>query len=202
MDLESYRGTMKTENIICMLFISLVLAGSTACLADNNAGPSTRDLSVPKEKLPEGFRLIAALPEMDPEVNMTDYIKDFYGAKDIGLANATVGIYQWGKTGEAYDPKIIYDAKITLIQLQDEEHANAAISNYRSQPTYQNLLARGLPIFGNATLNGHEALEIREIRSDDSFKYLYLWNTGSIVAFVEGNGNRNESLELASATGL
>jgi hypothetical protein len=127
---------------------------------------------------------------------MTDYIKDFYGSEDIGPANASVGIYQWGKPGEDYD------AKITLIRLSDEEHAGAAVSNFENQETYQNLLARGVSIFGNATINGHGALEIKDIRGDNSFRYLYLWNTGSIVALVEGNSNKNQSLELASATGL
>ena len=187
---------MRLKNFICILLLFLALAASSGCLAENKASPSSADLAVPKEKLPEDFKLLASLPEMDPTVNMTDYIKGFYGAKDIGPANASVGIYQWGKPGEAYD------AKITLIQLLDEEYALSAISNYKSQSTYKDLLARGLPIFGNATINNHETLEIKDIRGDESIRYLYLWNTGSIVALVEGNGDRSKSLELASATGL
>ena len=84
----------------------------------------------------------------------------------------------------------------------DEEHAKAAISNFKSQETYKDQLARGLPIFGNATVNGHEALEVKDIRGDNSIRYLYLWNTGSTVAFVEGNGDMNQSRMLANATGL
>lgn len=187
---------MRSENIICLLFISLVLASSAGCLAKDPAGASTANPAVPTENLPEGFKLLAALPEMDNSVNMTDYIEDFYGSEEIGPANTTVGIYQWGKPGESYD------AKITLIQLSDEEHARAAVSNFKSQETYQNQLARKLPIFGNATINGHETLEIKDIRGDNSFRYLYLWNTGSIVALVEGNNNKNLSMELAGVTGL
>jgi len=187
---------MRSKNIICILFISLLLASSSVCLAEDSSSPAAANLTVPKEGLPEGFKLLAALPEMDPQVNMTDYIKEFYGDLDIGPANASVGIYQWGEPGESYD------AKITLIQLLDEEHARAAISNFKSQETYQDQLARGLPIFGNATVNGQEVLEVRDIRGDNSIRYLYLWNAGSTVAFVEGNGDVNQSRMLANAAGL
>ncbi|MEI8003265.1 MAG: hypothetical protein WCG94_02910 [Methanothrix sp.] len=187
---------MRSNNIICLLFISLVLASSAVCLAEGPAGASTSNPAVPKENLPEGFNLLATLPEMDSHVNMTDYIRGFYGPLDIGPANTSVGIYQWGKPGENYD------AKITLIRLSDEEHAKAAVSNFKSQETYQNQLARNLPIFGNATINGHGALEIKDIRGDNSFRYLFLWNTGSIVALIEGNNDRSKSLELANASGL
>ena len=182
-------------NIIGMLFISMVLAAGL-CLAEDIASNSSANLDTPKDNLPDGFKLLAALPQMDPNVNMTGYIEDFYGAKDIGPANASVGIYQWGKPGESYD------AKITLIQLIDEESAKSAISNFKSQSTYQRLLAKGLPIFGNATINGHDTLEIKDIRGDGSIRYLYLWNTGNIVAFIEGNGDRSKSMELASTTGF
>jgi hypothetical protein len=188
---------MRSRDIICVLFISLVLAASSGCLAEDKASPSNADLTVPKENLPEGFKLIAALPENDPSVNMTDYITEFYGSEDIGAANASVGIYSWPTPG------LPYDARVTLIQLSDEQHAKAAVSNYKSQPEYQELLAKGLPIFGNATINGHQALEIKEIRGDGTLNYfLYLWNTGDIVALIEGNSNRSQSLELANATGL
>jgi hypothetical protein len=187
---------MRSKNIICILFISLLLASSTSCQSEYRSGPSNANLSAPRENLPEGFKLLAALPDMDPRVNMTDYIKEFYGSKEIGPANVSVGIYQWGKPGESYD------AKITLIRLSDEEQAKAAVSNFKSQKTYQNQLARGLPVFGNATVNGHMALEIKDLRGDSSVRYLFLWNAGSIVALVEGNNDRSQSLELANATGL
>ena len=187
---------MRSKNIICILFISLLLASSTVCLAVDSASGAVANPAVPKVGLPAGFKLLAALPEMDHHVNMTDYITEFYGEKDIGTANVSVGIYQWGKPGESYD------AKVTFIRLLDEEHARSAISNFKSQKTYRDQLARGLPIFGNATVNGHEALEVRDIGGDNSFKYLYLWNTGNIVSFVEGNGDKNQSLELANSTGL
>ena len=183
------------KNIICLLFISLVLASSAGCLA-KDPGALTSNPAVPTENLPDDFKLLAALPGENSNLNMTDYIKGFYGPEEIGQANVSVGIYQWGKPGENYD------AKISLIQLSDEEHAEAAVSNFKSQKTYQEQLARKLPIFGNATVNGHETLEIRDIRGDNSIRYLYLWNTGSIVALVEGNSDRSKSLELASASGL
>jgi len=108
-----------------------VLAASSGCLATDKASPSNADLTVPKENLPAGFKLIAALPENDPSVNMTDYITAFYGPQDIGPANASTGIYWWSTPGVA---GASYDAKVTLIQLSDEQHAQAAISNYKSQP--------------------------------------------------------------------
>ncbi|MDQ1283530.1 MAG: hypothetical protein QG666_1322, partial [Euryarchaeota archaeon] len=155
---------------------------------------STAIPAVPNENLPEGFKLLAALPEMDSSVNMTKYIEDFSGEKDIGPANVSVGIYKWGNPGESYD------AKITLIQLSDEEHAIAAVSNFKSQ--YEDMLKRGLPLFEIATINDHEALQIKDIRGDNSIRYLYLWNIGSLVALVEGNQDKNQSSELAAATGL
>jgi len=131
---------------------------------------------------------------MDSSVNMTDYIEDFYGDLDIGPANVSVGIYQWGELGDSYD------AKVTLIQFADEEAANNAVSNFKSQ--YDDMVARGMPIFSNATINGHESLQIKDLRGDNSIRYLFLWNTNSLVTLVEGNDNRNQSLELAEATGL
>jgi hypothetical protein len=184
---------MRSKNIICLLLISLVLASSAVCLAEDQAGASTSNPAVPNEKLPEGFKLLAALPDMDSNVNMTDYISNFCGSEDIGPANISVRIYQWGEPGKDYD------AKITLIRLSDEEHAKAAVSNFKNQKTYQEQLARGLPIFGNATIKDHEALEIKDIRGDNSIRYLYLWNTGSTVALVEGNNDKSMSLELAGA---
>ncbi len=185
---------MISKNTICILFISLVLASAIGCLADDSKGPAALNVAVPREDLPEGFTLLAALPEMDSRVNMTDYIEDFYGDLDIGPANSSVGIYQWG------EPRGPYDAKITLIQLTDEENANNAVSNFKSQ--YDELAARGLPVYGNATISGHEALEIRDRLGDNSIRYLYLWNKEALVVLVEGNGNRNQSLELAGAAGI
>lgn len=185
---------MISKNIICILFISLLLASSIVCLTKNSGDASAASLTVPRENLPQGFKLLAALPEMDNSVNMTDYIEDFNGEKDIGPANVSVGIYQWSEPGKSYD------AKITLIQLSDEDKADDAISNFKSQ--YDKMLARGLPIFSNATVNGHESLQIKDIRGDNSIRYLFLWNSNSLVTLVEGNDNRNQSLELAEATGL
>ncbi len=65
---------MISKNTICILFISLVLASAIGCLADDPEGPSALNVAVPGEDLPEGFTLLAALPEMDSRVNMTDYI--------------------------------------------------------------------------------------------------------------------------------
>jgi ABC-type glycerol-3-phosphate transport system substrate-binding protein len=185
---------MRSKNIICILFISLVLASCIGCVAKDSKGASATNLTVPRENLPEGFVLLAALPEMDSSVNMTDYIKRFYGPQEIGPANVSVGIYNWGEPGNSYD------AKVTLVQLTDEEHAKAAISNFKSQ--YDKYLARGLPVFENTTINDHDALQIKHIRGDNSIRYIYLWNNDNLVTLVEGNQDKNVSIELATATGL
>lgn len=196
--------SMTMKNIICLLLISLALLAGAGCLAKEpgasaSASPSISNLAVPTANLPEGFKLLAVLPGENSNLNMTDYIKGFYGPKEIGPANVTVGIYKWKNADGSYD---LNDAKITLIELSDEAHAKAALSNFESQADYKNLLARNVPIFGNATVNGHEALEIKDIKGDDTIRYLYLWSSGSTAILVEGNGDRNQSLDLASATGL
>lgn len=182
-----------TKKVIEILLVSLLATAISGCAALDGA---STDPAVPRENLPEGFRLLAALPEMDPQVNMTSYITGFLGEREIGPVNVSVGIYQWGRPGESYD------AKVTLLVAEDESRAESAMFNYRSQPDYQALLARGVPIFGNATINGHETLEIKDIRGDGSIRYLYLWRNGNVVALVEGNADRAKSMELASATGL
>ena len=188
---------MKSRNVICILFACMALAALSGCVAQDKGASTPAGFVIPKVNLPEGFKLLAALPENDATVNMTEYIKRFYGAKEIGPAKAAIGIYQWGTPGVAFD------SRITLIQLQDEEHAKAAIANYESQEEYQNLLARGIQIFGNATINGHPVREIKDPNDDLSVKkYIYLWNTGSTVVLVEGNGDLGKSRDLAGATGL
>jgi len=181
-----------------MIFLSLVLTSSIGCLAKDSAGAADANPAIPKEGLPEGFKLVASLPDPDGRVNMTEEIEDFYGEADINPvdpANISVGIYQWAEPG--LDS---YDARITTILLSDENKAENAISNFKSQ--YDALVARGLPILDNATINGHPSLQIKDLREDNSFKYLFLWRSNSLVILVEGNQDRNQSLELAEATGF
>lgn len=195
---------MTMKNIICLLIISLALLAGAGCLAKDqgasaSASPSTSNLAVPTANLPDGFKLMAVLPGENPNMNMTDYITEFYGPDEIGQTNVSVGIYKWKNEDGSYD---LDDAKITLIQLSDEERAKAAISNFKSQDDYKRLLAKKVPIFGNATVNGHETLEIKDFKGDNTIRYLYLWNVGNTTVLVEGNGDRSQSLELASASGL
>lgn len=184
---------MISRKAICIFFISLVLTATLGCVAQDNTNSS---LSVPTKDLPDGFKLAAVETESTKGVNMTGEIVDFYGAKDIGPVNATVGRYWWG------EPGVTYDSKVTLISTKDEEHALAAISNYKSQPEFQKPPYQGIARFANAVVNGHNATEIRDAVGDNTLRYLYLWNKGSIVVLVEGNADRSKSLELASATGL
>lgn len=181
------------RNLICILLISIVLAAAVSAWAAEDV---TSSVSVPTKNLPEGFKLLAVKTASTKGVNITDEIRDFYGAKEIGPVNATVGIYVWAPLGEAYD------AKVTLISLKDEEHAKAAISNYMSLPEYQKPPYRGIDRFASAVINGHNATEIRKEAMTESLRYLYLWRTNSTVVLVEGNGDIGKSRDLASATGL
>lgn len=195
---------MTMKNIICLLLISLALLAGAGCLAKDqdasaSASTSTSNLAVPTANLPDGFKLLAVLPGENSNLNMTDYITEFLGPDEIGQANVSVGIYKWKNEDGSYD---LDDAKITLIQLSDEQHAKAAISNFKSQDDYKRLLAKKVPIFGNATVNGHEILEIKDVKGDNTIRFLYLWNVGNTTVLVEGNSDRSQSLELASASGL
>jgi len=186
---------MRSKEIICVLFISLVLASCIGCLAKETSGTADGNLALPRENLPEGFYFFTSLPDPDGRVNMTDEIEDFYGELDIDPvdpANISVGIYKWADS--------ILDAKITMVRLSDEEKADNAISNFKFQ--YDDMVARGLPILSNATVNGHPSLQIKDVRGDNSIRYLFLWRAGNLVTLVEGNQDRNQSLELAEATGL
>ncbi len=184
---------MKYVNILCV--ISLVLLANSVSLAQEDAGNATMQ-SVPTENLPGGFDFLAMKNASTVGVNITEEIIDFYGDEDIGPANATIGIYTWAPIGETYD------AKITLLSLQDEAQAKAAISNYKSLPEYKNPPYRGIDRFSTVTINGHEATEIRDATGDNGLRFLYLWNNDSNVVLVEGNSDRNDSMNLASATGL
>ena len=184
--------------MICLLSISVLMATIMGCVADESDNSIKANPDIPRTNLPDGFVLLAALPEMDSNVNMTDYITEFYGEKEIEPLNISVGIYQW----VAEDVGQPYDAKITYIRLPDEGQALAAIDNFQSQRDYTEQIARGLDIFGNATVNDHDALEIRHIQDSKSYKYIYLWNNVDLVVLVEGNNDKNQSLQLAIATGL
>jgi hypothetical protein len=185
-------ATMRSRNIYCVLFISIVLLALSGCIAEEIADGA----AVPKDDLPTGFSLLAIKTASTQGINITEEIEDFYGKEDVGPLNATVGIYRWGEPGEGYD------AKITQIVLEDVESAKAAIANYRSLPEFENPPYKGIDRFSTAIVNGHEATEIRDAVGENSLRYLYLWNNGGTVILVEGNGDRSQSLELASATGL
>ena len=183
---------MKSRNINYILFISIALIAISGCIAEE----TSESFAIPKDNLPAGFSLLAVKTESTQGVNMTEEIEDFYGREDIGPANATVGVYIWGEPGESYD------AKVTLISLEDVESAENAVSNYRSLPEFENPPYKGIDRFSTAIVNGHEVIEIRDAAGGNSLRYLYLWNSGSTVVLVEGNDDRSKSLELASATGL
>lgn len=181
--------------VYILYVVSLVLLANSVASAQGDEGNATT-LSVPTENLPGGFNFLAMKNASTPGVNITEEIIDFYGDKEISPANATIGIYTWAPIGEEYD------AKVTLVSLQDEAQAKAAVSNYRSLPEFKNPPYRGIDRFSTVTINGHEATEIRDATGNNGLRFLYLWNNDSIAVLVEGNGDRNDSMNLANATGL
>jgi hypothetical protein len=96
------------------------------------------------------------------------------------------------------------DAKVTLIALQDEGHAKAAVSNYLENFNSSTIvmLPGNKSLIRSATVNGHEAIEIGRITGENRIQDLYLWNNKAIAVLVEGNYEENTSMKLASATGL
>jgi hypothetical protein len=185
---------MKAKNINYILFISVALLALSGCTAQETADSN----AVPRDDLLTGFSLLAVKTASTQGVNMTEEIEDFFGAEDASIdpSNATVGIYRWGEPGHSYD------AKVTLITLENEEDARAAIANYRSLPEFKNPPYKGIDRFSTAIVNGHEVTEIRDAVGENGLRYLYLWNNGGTVVLVEGNGDRSQSMELASATCL
>jgi len=186
---------MSYGNLICALFISLAMA-TAGCVAENNASDGGSLPVLPKDNLPAGFSQLAEITASNPRINITEEIADFSSPQDIGPADAVIGIYIWAPLGQGYD------SKITLITLQDQEHALAAIDNYKSLPEYQTPPYNGVDRFSNAIINGHNATQILDVRGDGSPRYLYLWNAENLVILVEGNGDRSQSIELAGSTGL
>jgi hypothetical protein len=185
---------MNLKYAVCMLLIAgLVLAAG--CIGSEKAGGEKAAGGVPTENLPEGFSLIAVVDDSTPGIDMEDEIADFRGDDDIGAVEATVGKYRWGEMGKDYD------ARVTVMDCENEAKAEAAIANYKAQPEFEKPPFVGVDRFSTAVVNGRQVTEIRD-KVGKELKYLYIWNDGSRVVLVEGNGDRADSLELASATGL
>lgn len=157
-------------------------------------------VSVPTENLPAGFKLLGVIDAKTTGVNISEEINDFYGAREIGsVKDVSIGKYIWGEMG------VDYDAKITILSLENERYAMAAYENYRSREKFKYPPIEGIDRFANATINGHDALEIRDKVRDlrgISIRFLYLWTNSSSVVLVEGNGSRERSIALAAATGM
>jgi hypothetical protein len=183
---------MNLKYAVCMLLIAGTVL-TAGCLSEEGAGGEVA--GVPTENLPEGFSLIAVVDDSTPGINMEDEIADFRGDEDIGAVEATVGKYQWGEMGKDYD------ARITVIDCESELKAEAAVANYVAQPEFEKPPFVGVDRFSTAVVNGHQVTEIRD-KVGKELKYLYIWNDGKQVVLVEGNGDRADSLELASSTGL
>lgn len=185
---------MNLKYAVCMLLIAgLVLAAG--CIGSEKKAGGEGAAGVPTENLPQGFSLIAVIDDSTPGINMEDEIADFRGDEDIGTVKATVGKYQWGEMGADYD------ARVTVMSCENEAKAEAAVSNYKAQPDFEKPPFVGVDRFSTAVVNGHQVTEIRD-KVEKELKYIYIWNDGSQVVLVEGNGDRAESLQLASATGL
>ncbi|MEM2097377.1 MAG: hypothetical protein QXI70_04400 [Methanothrix sp.] len=175
----------RSVTIISILLIALGLAHA---------------VSVPTENLPAGFKLLGVIDANTTGVNISEEINDFYGAREIGgVKDVSIGKYIWGEMG------VDYDAKITILSLENDGYAMAAYENYRSREEFKYPPLEGIDRFANATINGHDALEIRDMVRDlrgISIRFLYLWTNSSSVVLVEGNSSRESSMALAAATGM
>jgi hypothetical protein len=190
---------------IYILLFAVAITSILGCVAQEKAKSDSLNGYLPQGKnLPEGFRLVIALNNSTPGLNMTNEIAEFYGEKDIGPANAAIGKYWWTTPGTNYD------AKVTVIALKDDEHAKAAVSNYLSNfKASGNLLKLpgNISLINQTTINGHDATEIGRLHSDDSIQgftiqRLYLWSNKNMAVLVEGNSSRTISMQFATATGL
>jgi hypothetical protein len=190
---------MKSEYSIGILLSAVALLIISGCITQEKVSISTLNGYLPQGKgLPDGFKLVFALNDSVPGVNMTDEIREVYGSKDIGPATAVVGKYWWGRPG------IDYDAKVTIISLKNEDDARAATSNYldnfKASRTVK--LPGNISLINPVKINGHDATEIGDIAGDNTIRLLYLWNNKNLAVLVEGNSDRSASMKFASATGL
>jgi hypothetical protein len=191
---------MKQKYATCILLTAVALLVVSGCIAQDKMGTDSLKNYLPQgEKLPEGFKLIVIEDKSLQGLNMTNEIKEFYGTKDVGPVNATLARYNQSSLGDYKG-----DAKVTLIALQDEGHAKAAVSNYLENFNSSNIvmLPGNKSLIRSATVNGHEAIEIGRITGENRIQDLYLWNNKAIAVLVEGNYEENTSMKLASATGL
>jgi hypothetical protein len=191
---------MKPKYITCILLTAAALLVVSGCIAQDKMGVGNLKSYLPQgEKLPEGYKLIVIEDKSLQGLNMTGEIKEFYGTKDIGSVNATLARYNQSTLGDFKG-----DAKVTLIALKDEDHANAAASNYLENFKSSNtvMLPGNRSLIRSATVNGHDAIEIGRITGESRIQYLYLWNNKTIVVLVEGNYDENSSMKLVRATGL
>jgi len=174
------------------MLIFLLLLPICGCVDEKSNEVS---VSVPTDNLPQGFKLLAVIDKDTKNINISEEIEDFYGSRDIGPVNATIGKYQWAPLGQAFD------AKITLIETESPEMASAAAENYKSLEEYQKPPAQGVDRFSTAIVNGHEVTEIRD-RAQGGLRYMFLWTRENLLILVEGTNDRAQSLELANATGF
>jgi hypothetical protein len=198
--MKGMEESMRPKYAICILITAAALLVVSGCIAQDNMGIGSLKNYIPQGKnLPEGFKLIVIEDKSLQGLNMTEEIKEFYGAKEIGPVNATLARYNQSSLGDFKG-----DAKVTLISLKDEDHAKAAVSNYLENFKSSNtvVLPGNKSLIRSATVNGHETTEIGKITGESRIQYLYLWNNKTLAVLVEGNYDRTISMMLASATGL
>jgi len=181
---------LNTASMMLIVTTALLVPG---CVSSNGGGDSN-SVPVPTENLPEGFTLLAVINDTTPGANMEEEIANLRGEKDIGNVDATLGIYIWGEMGKNYD------ARVTVMECENEDLAQNAVDNYLTQPDFENPPFKGVDRFSTTTVNDHEVTEIRD-RVDKQLRYLYIWTNENVVILVEGNSDRDSSRELASLTG-
>ncbi|MFQ6062194.1 MAG: hypothetical protein ACE5J9_03335, partial [Methanosarcinales archaeon] len=71
----------------------------------------------------------------------------------------------------------------------------------KSKPEFKHDVSSTIARFATVEFNGHTATEIRELTPDQkNVKYSYIWQNENYVFIVDGNHDRDASMELARLT--
>lgn len=155
-----------------------------------------RDL-IPQNDLPNDFELVTIYNDTTPGINSTEQIlSSITGNLSIGSISSARGIYSFGGVGS-------YDVRVTVIKTTSLDNAKSVIENYKkSKPEFKHDVSSTVARFVTVEFNGHSADEIREVAADQkNVKYSYIWQNENYVFLVEGNHDRDASMELAWLTG-
>ncbi|MFQ6054500.1 MAG: hypothetical protein ACE5J3_00775 [Methanosarcinales archaeon] len=154
-----------------------------------------RDL-IPQNNLPNDFELVTIYNDTTSGINSTEQIlKYITGNLSIGSISSARGIYKYSGVGST-------DVRVTVIKTTSLDNAKNVIENYKkSKPEFKHDVSSTVARFATVEFNGHTATEIRELTPDQkNVKYSYIWQNENYVFIVDGNHDRDASMELARLT--